>query len=417
MVDPGFCSDAAERVWCFCCLFSTHRTTREQRFSAIANKSNQLLVTSGSGIELSLKRLSNLRAAHLNGIFFNCPNLFSTALSESSIRLNHVCAMFELDGISIRTFVDASDDDNNRYLIPSAMQDNAWQLWLLSMLYLLIGVVALAGFVQSVRFKGTYFRASFLCVSSGMCLMRGLLTLISYSNWQQHMFWLYLLNLFLPVYLQFWTFSLLVLFVRKCLYIIADQEIKIHSWTFYPLFHFVQGVLFTVCVIVSYELSRTYHSADADTWDREPTLYVAILYGLLSLFGTVYSYKCYQMLAIAAPSADRKRQLRKFYVLIPMYLTLFALRSSWNLLYYAGANPAQDMISRFIRDQEETKFNWAFLAFYSIVEVIPSGVVVYIFTSSLICRRTASVPDGGAGKVRACAYSCCSALFRLIWCD
>jgi len=99
------------------------------------------------------------------------------------------------------------------------------------------------------------------------------------------------------------------------------------------------------------------------------------------------------MLSVASPSMDRQRQFWKFYILIPMYLLIFTTRSIWNILYYAGVNPIQDIISGFIRRHEESNFDWAFLVFYSFFELFPQAVVVYIFTSKLLVRRA---PDGSS---------------------
>jgi hypothetical protein len=321
------------------------------------------------------------------------------------------------------------------YMIPSAWRSGSWQLWLTSMLYILVGIISLLGFISSLRVSsesGTYYRASFLGVSTCFLLVRGILVLVYYDNWSNHMFWLYFLSLFLPVFLQFWTFSLLVLFVIRCLYVIANRDTYVRK-CIYPMYHAMQFTLFTVCIITSLVFAHQFQDhhhhpnsgnvgsgnvgsggaganvgaganldldvnlgvnvgaggnndpTDTDsTWDKKPALYVSFLYGLLAIVGTYYAYRSYNLLALTASSSVARREtLRKFVYLIPLFILIFFARFMWNLLYYVGHNPVQDTIGGWIKDDDRTSFDWAFLIFYLIFEIIPTAVIVYVFTIGL----------------------------------
>ncbi len=101
--------------------------------------------------------------------------------------------------------------------------ENSWQLWLASLLYLVSALFALIEAVRAAldRRGLKSFRFHFLTASFLFGTVRGVLTLVYISTWADHLFLLYFFGLFFPQFLQFWVFSLLVLFVVRMVHILA----------------------------------------------------------------------------------------------------------------------------------------------------------------------------------------------------
>jgi hypothetical protein len=375
------------------------------------------------------------------------------------------------------------------FMIPSAVDTNAWQLWLCAALYLLVALGGLAGFLQAIQGRGTFFRASFLGVAFLFGLIRGVLLIgalrarkrasdrepsrslarardaVYVPNWERHMFWLYLGYFFTPIFLQYWMFSLLILFVIKCIFVIDDREDRVRfarclarksaqltarvppAGQVVPLPVLPRAAGHTLPHL-HHHLARPcqglraarldmrarppdpqrnacaapqkFDSDNADVWDRNAALYVAILYGLLAFTGVYYSYRSYAMLSLATSIASsRKERLQKFIILIPVYFSIFFLRFVWGVLYYAGFNPIMNTIETYIQNRESAApvcvrvcaaprrssrraaenhrdYYTSYLIFYSMFETLPTALVVYIFTLKLgspRMRRRASAAD------------------------
>jgi hypothetical protein len=209
------------------------------------------------------------------------------------------------------------------------------------------------------------------------------------------MFWLYLMSFFLPVYLMYWTFSLLVLFVIKCLFVIHDKEARIKT-CLYPAYHTMQFLLLAICVLVSYLLGvkwkRETRHGNKDlnaSWDQDPSLYVAFLYGMLTVVGAYYSYRCYELvkmaqaLGLTGSQRRRREKLQRFLLLLPIFFVIFLLRALWGILYYFGSNPVQKVIGNWIEKKDTPSFNFAFLVFYAVFEIIPETLVIVLFSRNI----------------------------------
>jgi hypothetical protein len=66
-------------------------------------------------------------------------------------------------------------------------------------------------------------------------------------------------------------------------------------------------------------------------------------------------------LRAGAPASQRRDRLRKFLWLIPYFITIFALRALWNLLYWFGSNPLQRYVAHLMDEGDLAAFDWAFL--------------------------------------------------------
>jgi hypothetical protein len=86
------------------------------------------------------------------------------------------------------------DGSPSKYWIPNAMQDNSWQLWLASMMYLCTSLLALVEAIRAGLSKRGFntFRFHFLTASFLFGALRGILTLVNITTWPQQLFCLYL---------------------------------------------------------------------------------------------------------------------------------------------------------------------------------------------------------------------------------
>lgn len=293
-------------------------------------------------------------------------------------------------------------------IFPTAMSNNSWQMWTVSILYLLVSTVAAIGVLRLLFTKtSAWYRLGALSSTAVHCVLRGVLTMVTVKNWQQHMWLAYLLNLFLPVYLQFLVFSLLVLFVGKVHCVVATKEPLFRS-TIQPAFFAMHCVLVAGFAFWSYQEGQRYSSKHQSRWDKIPALGTGLLYGLLAVGGGLCLVQAHTLknllpadTAVATPPLlstpsrlsrhDRGQgRIYRYLILIGVFVLIFALRCAWNLSYYAGENPIQvsvlpwdgdyqfsntfgaiqDRISDWIQRGDTTAFEWAFLIFYSVCHAV-----------------------------------------------
>jgi hypothetical protein len=303
----------------------------------------------------------------------------------------------------------AMGSDNGAEFLPTLLNHlGVWQLWVLVGLYFLILVAALVGLIVGLRSQGSAFRSSFLFVAVIMLSNRLFFLVVEEPGWENHPFWLYLVIYFLPFFLQYWMFSLLILFVVRCRYLLHDQVNRIKR-CLYPAFHASQFGLLAVCVVFSYVLAAKWitheqkHPDDVENfqahWDQQPALVTAVMYGLLAIVGAYYSVKVYDMvedtrqLVLTPMNKMRTTRLANFLIMLPIFLVIFVLRAAWNILYFYDINPLQNYISGCITSDDFPAFATAYLLFYSVMEIIPISIVVVVFISSFRSEDTSAQYD------------------------
>jgi len=170
---------------------------------------------------------------------------------------------------------------------------------------------------------------------------------------------------------------------RSGKYVFAAQRLKNNSikklfipflcdTCLYPAFHTVQLLLLVACVLASYFFARMWKDTEHDSdrrgqWDQKGGIFTASLYFILSFTGAYYSFKCYQIVKLAAnlelnPLNKRRRQkLEKFLFLIPLFFVIFFLRFLWSALYFLNANPLQGLVSKWIKDHNRHSFDDSFI--------------------------------------------------------
>jgi hypothetical protein len=301
--------------------------------------------------------------------------------------------------------------------VPSAIGDGAWQLWFLSVMFFVIAATSAVGFHSAVFSAQSRFRSMFLFSTMVLGVFRGLITLV-HVRWDEvdhpH-FWLLIITSFIPIFLQYVTFSLLFLFVGRTYLIVRGREDRVHG-CLYPFYVVVQFVVLLVCVVASWLLAL--ESSDDAKWDQKPALVAGCLYGLLFGCGAYASYKFWQMRAIfdaesetgpaasgihytepgspvAGGSGGLKPGSSWRKVLVPavvilLYLIVFAGRCIWNISYYFNRNDVQNQMSSWITNHDEVSYYNAYLLFYFAFEVVPTGVCVLGFSFFLQRRLVGS---------------------------
>jgi hypothetical protein len=200
--------------------------------------------------------------------------------------------------------------------------------------------------------------------------------------------------------LQFWTFSLLVLFVIRVVMLMNGQESAVET-TLYPMYRFLLIFLLGLCNLVSYLLARSFDASTPDAaskWDQSAVVWNACLYFLLAVIGGYYCHRCYALFTAVLDSEQQQyKNRRAYFVVIIVFFIIFSLRFIWCFTYVFNSNPLQSIIERWMRDDEENKFNSAFLGFYFLFEILPTFLVVAFFRSS----SSEDTSPGGASVAAA----------------
>ena len=232
--------------------------------------------------------------------------------------------------------------DDARFMVPSALNTNSWQLWICSILYLCTSFFAcfesIRAFLVPKGFR-TY-RFNFLGLSFLFSLLRGIMTLVAFPGWKNNMIWLYFLNLFLPNFLLYYIFSLLALFVIQVFMMFNSQEDKVESFLF-RIYHTIQFFLLVGCVLASYFLGKMFEdepdtSNRVKSWDQIASIYNVLLYGFLTLIGGYFSYRCYHIVSTLMLSDRQRVQQKRYLLLTILFCVIFCCRFLWCVLYFAG---------------------------------------------------------------------------------
>lgn len=92
------------------------------------------------------------------------------------------------------------------------------------------------------------FRTTFLLLSFVVMVLRGVLVLVPFKHWS--FFCLSFFYLILPIYLQFVTFTLLIVFFQKCLLVIKRQGARVRGCLYPTYLGTCVGLLF-FCIILA----------------------------------------------------------------------------------------------------------------------------------------------------------------------
>eukprot|EP00743_Colponemidia_sp_Colp-15_P001780 GILK01001943.1.p1 GENE.GILK01001943.1~~GILK01001943.1.p1 ORF type:complete len:369 (+),score=41.36 GILK01001943.1:152-1258(+) len=264
--------------------------------------------------------------------------------------------------------------DLARHACPTALATGQWQLYLIAALYFFTALASLNEFVRAARKKWITFRTAFMGLAFAIMIMRSILTFVPFHSWT--MFSLLFVDLLLPIYLQFVTYSLLVLFIAKCYLILKGQADGLNRLV-YPIYGAVTVLLFVCCVLLAWAIADLW-DVKIEAYDTLITPYTALAFFLLLTSASVFGYKISKLLSSFALEGKRKRSMNRFVLLLCIYFGLFSTRILWNILAFFNANPLQTLFGEWNRDND-SRYLTAFMLFYLVVEILPYSFIVITF--------------------------------------
>lgn len=255
----------------------------------------------------------------------------------------------------------------------SAYPHNPW-LWILTILYATIAVASLLVMSRG-RSKMFSFRNVFLLMQSLLCIQRVIIFSVAF-DW--NLFTLLLIMYCLPIFIQFVTFSLLIVFLIKCLLVMQERAHLVKRYL-YPSFAAVIVAIGIACVVVSY--SAWQHSRDSSAsshhgFDQGVSQFAIVVFGVLTLFITVTGYKTHRLLMRFVLSEARRKQVSGVSYVVVVYCIIFCARAVWSLLYMLNDNSMQNRMNH-LQQSDASSYYLSVLIFYLIFEILPTTFLLY----------------------------------------
>eukprot|EP00048_Salpingoeca_helianthica_P024711 m.34715 g.34715 ORF g.34715 m.34715 type:complete len:325 (-) comp9548_c0_seq2:34-1008(-) len=270
------------------------------------------------------------------------------------------------------------DDVDCRVQCPTVtMLPHEWPLWLTVFLYATLFLLSISFLIRS-RHQGIFsFKNLFLLLQATAAGLR-LIFFIVTIPWTY--FWLFLLAIMLPIYSQFLTISLLVVFLWKCIFSINNQTHLVSKYL-YPVAGTVIAVLGCVCVVYAYIADERHNRDKANGYDWFLAQLFAIIFGFMTLCLMLVAYYLWKTLKRLAFSSDKQRKVNMAMKIFALYMFLFALRTLWSVLYATHQNLLQSMMNDLQDRDPLTAYYACIFGFYFFFEFFPSAcLLIMLFT-------------------------------------
>lgn len=247
---------------------------------------------------------------------------------------NHLIKDFDNSSMS-NSSINCNVKCPNVYLDPSA-----WPLWILAFFYCLLAVIGLLILRQTLNqnLEKSSFRNNFLIMQTLFCAMR-LTFLVVNLPWRT--LYLFMFYLCVPMLIEFVTFSLLVVFLLRCLLIMQGRVYLVTKYL-YPGYGIVVSLLAGGVVGVSFlgmNTSRT-------------------------------------LMKIIKSEALRAKVVGLSFI-ISFYSFVFLGRTLWSVTYSFDVNIMQTYLNGLQSDSDLTNYYISFLVFYFIFEIIPTTFILH----------------------------------------
>jgi hypothetical protein len=186
-----------------------------------------------------------------------------------------------------------------------------------------------------------------------------------------------------PIYIQFVTFSLLIVFLIKCLLSIKEQFTTIDR-VLYPCYVLLLLGLGFGTYLFSHsaakELNNGTSTHDAEHgFDHGVSYFAAVVFGLLTLCVGVTGLFTFRTLNIYIPKGSKRRaQVDVFSYISMMYFVVFLARAIWSLTYVFNKNGLQAKMNHWEKlqtDAAQDAYYQSILIFYMFFEVLPYGAL------------------------------------------
>eukprot|EP00048_Salpingoeca_helianthica_P005667 m.90271 g.90271 ORF g.90271 m.90271 type:complete len:310 (-) comp13685_c2_seq3:198-1127(-) len=265
-----------------------------------------------------------------------------------------------------------------RVSCPTLMAEpEQWALWVIVCMFSFVLVLSLI-FLVGTRHQGlTSFKSMFLLLQ---ILGSGLRVLFFSVALPWTFLSLHLLNVMLPIYVQFVTISLLVVFMWKY---VLEQSNQTHlvTKTLYPVAGVTFALLGVVCVMYAYIANRLRRTEDEG--DRLLSVLFAFIFALSAVCLSVVTHRVIAMMKKLPFSAAKQRKMTTVTYMFMLYITLLALRSLWNALRAAGLNALQNQMNNVSERTDLSTYYACVLAFFFFFEFFPAMCLLWMLFSWL----------------------------------
>lgn len=260
---------------------------------------------------------------------------------------------------------------------PTALGEGDLPLWLLSILYLISGVIVLWVLRQQTPLRVRSFRSGFLLLTGLSMWFRWILVTIPF-RWTLG-FSLLFLYIMLPIFLQFVTFSLLIVFLQKCLLILQRKEHLVNV-RLYPIYATLLLTLLAGMCADAFYITNVGPALSLDDWDQQASGPIALMFSLLSVGLAIFGVRIFRVLNRLLLLERKMRRVRLFMIMSALFFAVFLWRGLWSLLYFLHSNPLQDRFNYWnTHPGFSLQYHFAFLIWYTLVEIVPSMTLVIVF--------------------------------------
>lgn len=205
---------------------------------------------------------------------------------------------------------------------------------------------------------------------------------------QWSMFPLILTSYAVPIYLQFVTFSLLIVFLVRCLLVMRGRLRAVYT-LLYPGYGVVLAAAAAACGVTTYGCTVGGWKAPSG-FDSGVAFFASAIFGSLSLCVAVAGYKTHRLLMRIIISEARLRKVRGVSHLVLVYFAVFISRTAYDLTYSFDVNAVQNLIAKYAKEHDYMSIYITRLVFYALLEVAPSVFLLRVFHQWL--------PRRGAGE-------------------
>eukprot|EP00051_Salpingoeca_urceolata_P007224 m.95744 g.95744 ORF g.95744 m.95744 type:complete len:369 (-) comp15162_c1_seq1:47-1153(-) len=246
-------------------------------------------------------------------------------------------------------------------------------LWTLNALYVALALLCVRVVFHDPHPRLSSFRAGVLwLLCFGSCFR--VFTYTVKLRWTHFhlMLWMYAF----PIFLQYLTFSLLTLFLIKCLMMMQNRAQSLRR-VVYPAYVCLSLSIFGACVGFSW-WSGEEHLEDHGV-DYRISFFSTIVFTMLTLGFGIIGYKTHALLLRIIVSDHLRRKVVGISWLCVMYFGVNCFRMLYAILYMVKTNPIQNLANKLQKHKSPTAYYWLMLSFYLVVEILPGLVTVLKF--------------------------------------
>jgi hypothetical protein len=180
---------------------------------------------------------------------------------------------------------------------------------------------------------------------------------------------------------------------------VVQGKVSMIRTRLFPIYFAVLFIIWLGSILLCYFITR---GADGtfqrDSFDVQTSVYASLSFGfavtctqkycilhlmsaanLLYAVQGIYAFKTYSVLTSIALTEKGRLQVQRYMVIISIYLTVFMVRTVWNLTNYMHLNPLQDLFYNLL--QQGSAYCWTiYVSFYTLLEILPIAGITFLFT-------------------------------------